>query len=141
MQRYLEKCKDFHLQKYTHKHCSCMVSHHNRYSKCFFFSISNDPFVIRLFFSQLRMSSNWTVIMRISYLRICAMINCDVCLQASTQARRTLRTFSRSSGQSFDWPMCMSKSLKKATWLLISTISYRREGVKINTKKTLELWR
>lgn len=59
----------------------------------------------------------------VTHLLICAIIICDVCLHASTNDRRTLRTFSRNSGQSFDWPMCMSKSRKKATWLLISTMS------------------
>lgn len=61
-----------------------------------------------------------------SYLLICVIISCVVCLQASTQDRRTFRTFSRSSGQSFDWPMWISKSLNKATWLLISTMSWNK---------------
>lgn len=63
--------------------------------------------------------------LKCTYLLICVIINCDVCLQASTQDRRIFRTFSRSSGQSFDWPMWMSKSLNKAIWLLISTMSCR----------------
>lgn len=73
-----------------------------------------------------------------TYLLICVIINCAVCLQASTQDRRTFLTFSRNSGESFDWPMCISKSRNKATWLLISTMSYefksehkkKREGKK-----------
>lgn len=59
----------------------------------------NEPFVrnikISAVFINTQKYSN-------TYLRICVIINCDVCLQASTQDRRTFRTFSRNSGQSFD---------------------------------------
>lgn len=63
-----------------------------------------------------------------TYLLICVIINWHVCLQASTHDRRIFRTFSRNSGQSFDWPMWMSKSLNKATWLLISTMSWNEKN-------------
>lgn len=58
-----------------------------------------------------------------TYAFNCGSISCDVCLHASTHDRRAFRTLSRSSGQSFDCPTWMSKSLNKATWLFISTIS------------------
>lgn len=64
---------------------------------------------------------------RALYLLIWDTIICEVCLHASINDRRTFRTFSRSSGQSFDWPMCISKSLNKATWLFISTMSCKME--------------
>lgn len=77
-----------------------------------------------LHFSALSISHSRT------YLLIWDMINCEVCLHASINDRRTFRTFSRSSGQSFDWPMCISKSLNKATWLFISTMSCKMEREK-----------
>lgn len=46
-----------------------------------------------------------------------------VCRQASTTVRRSLRIFSRSSGQSRACPTWISRSLNRATWLLISTIN------------------
>lgn len=59
-----------------------------------------------------------------------------VCLNASTQVRRSLRIFSRSSGQSLAWPTCISISRKSATWLLISTMSCK---CKINVRPELNL--
>lgn len=58
-----------------------------------------------------------------AYLLTCGMRIWAVCLNASTQVRRSLRIFSRSSGQSLAWPTCISMSRKSATWLLISTMS------------------
>lgn len=58
-----------------------------------------------------------------TYVLTCGTISWVVCLQASTQDRRNFLTFSRSSGQSRDCPMWISKSRNSATWLLISTIS------------------
>lgn len=75
-----------------------------------------------------RCSMSECVCYRWTYLLICVIINWHVCLQASTHDRRTFRTFSRNSGQSFDWPMWMSKSLNKATWLLISTMSWNEKS-------------
>ena len=80
-----------------------------------------------------------TVALSTTYLLIWVIISCDVCLQASTQDRRTFRTFSRSSGQSFDWPMWMSKSLNKATWLLISTMSCNENKKKENRDKKIHI--
>lgn len=45
----------------------------------------------------------------------CGNIKEHVCLHASTHDRRSFRTFSRSSGQSLDEPMCISKSRNSAT--------------------------
>lgn len=60
---------------------------------------------------------------RLANLRICGSNSWLVCLQASTQVRRNLRIFSRSSGQSRAVPMWISRSRNSATWLLISVIS------------------
>lgn len=46
-------------------------------------------------------------------------------LHASTQDLLNFRTFSLSSGLSFDCPMWINKSLNKATWLFISTINWK----------------
>lgn len=68
-----------------------------------------------------------------TYVLTCGTISCVVCLHASTHDRLSLRIFSRSSGQSRDWPMCINKSRNNATWLFISMISWK----KINGKRDL----
>lgn len=70
--------------------------------------------------------TNKSSIHRQNYTHVCftcGKINWQVCLHASTHDLRSFRTFSRSSGESLDEPMCISKSRNSATWLFISTIS------------------
>lgn len=62
-----------------------------------------------------------------TYVLTCGTISCVVCLHASTHDRLSLRIFSRSSGQSRDWPMCINKSRNNATWLFISMISWKKK--------------
>lgn len=73
-----------------------------------------------------------------THVLLCGMMICDVCLQASTQDLRNFRTFSRNSGQSLAWPMWMSRSRNKATWLLISTMSCKQSKKK-SIKSTMLL--
>lgn len=58
-----------------------------------------------------------------TYVLICGRMSEVDWLHRSTSVRRSFRIFSRSSGQSLAWPTCTSKSLKSATWVLISIIS------------------
>lgn len=70
-----------------------------------------------------------------TYVLTWGSISCVVCLHASTRERRNFRTFSRNSGQSRDCPMCISKSRNSATWLLISTISWKADDNDNNMKR------
>lgn len=56
------------------------------------------------------------------YLCICGRSSWLVCLQDSTHWRRSRRIFSRTSGESFGWPMMMSSCRNWATKLFTSPI-------------------
>lgn len=56
-------------------------------------------------------------------------INWLVCWQDSTQDLRSFLILSRSSGQSLDWPICISRSLNNATCPFTSIISWNEKNL------------